>query len=128
MATVFCNAGLSPKRAAAMAATTFYIALGTGTTAAAKTQTALVAETSATGLTRVAAGTTTAVTTNVANDTIRLTKTFTQGAAGPTVIAEAGVFDAATSGNMWARSLLAVTRSLTLTDQHTIQIDLIDAC
>jgi hypothetical protein len=73
-----------------------YIAIGTGTTAEAATDTALVAET------HRAAGTGTRVTVNVTNDTAQLTYTFS-GYATTEAITESGVFNAATGGTLLCR-------------------------
>lgn len=72
-----------------------YIAIGTGTTAPASTDTALQTE-----VDRQAA-TTSQATTNVTNDTAVLEATFNFTASY--AITESGVFDAATGGNMLAR-------------------------
>jgi len=73
-----------------------YIAIGTGTTSPAATDTALVAET------HREAGTGTLVTTTVTNDTARLVATF-QGYAGSEAVTEVGMFNAATGGDMLMR-------------------------
>ncbi len=76
-----------------------YIGWGTGTTAYAATQTALVtpaAESRATG-------TPTQQTTDHANDTYQVVGTITCTGALK-AITEAAVFDASTSGNMYARA------------------------
>jgi hypothetical protein len=75
-----------------------YIAIGTGTTAAATTQTALVAEVG----TRASA-TLSRQTTTFTNDTARLVSTFTFNAA--TAITEYGIFDASASGTMLSRQV-----------------------
>lgn len=74
-----------------------YLALGTGTTAAAATDTALETESSASGLERAAA-TVSRVTTTVSNDTLQLAKTFTSGATA--AITECGIFNDASAGTM----------------------------
>lgn len=81
-----------------------YIAIGTSNTAPAATQTALVAETSATWLARAAA-TVTRSTTTVTNDTLQLDKTFTNNSAGSVTIEEQGVFNAASVWIMLGRGL-----------------------
>jgi len=81
-----------------------YIALGTGTTAAAAGDTTLQTETSASGLAR-AASTNSRTTTDVSNDTARLTKTFTAGAS--VAITEAGVFSASSSGTLLSRQVFS---------------------
>ncbi|MCD6255588.1 MAG: hypothetical protein J7J44_04865 [Deltaproteobacteria bacterium] len=74
-----------------------YIAIGTGTTAASSSDTALETETH-----RELADTLDRVTTTVTNDTARLIKTFS-GYTGSESITESGVFDASTGGNMLCR-------------------------
>jgi hypothetical protein len=94
-----------------------YIALGSGTTAEADTQTQLVAEHSSTttGLssnatTRYAAtmSNTTSASPAVTNDTVQFDKTYAVGGAGGTV-AEVGVFNNATigAGIMFGRKTFA---------------------
>lgn len=73
-----------------------YLAIGTGTTAPAATQTTLVTETH-----RVA-GTGTRVMTAVANDTAQLVVTFS-GFAGTEAVTEIGMFNAAAAGDMLMR-------------------------
>lgn len=81
------------------------IAIGTGTTAAAATDTALQTEISTNGGARGAA-TATQVTTTVTNDTTQLVKTFTF--TGSFAVTEEGIFDNATSGgNMLARQVFS---------------------
>jgi len=76
-----------------------YVAWGTGSTAEAASQTAL-ATASAEART---AGTDTQQTTSVTNDTYRVVGAITS--AGSQTIAEAGLFDASTSGNMLIRGV-----------------------
>jgi len=82
-----------------------YLAIGTGTTASADTDTALQAEITTGGGARAAA-TCTRVTTTVTNDTAQLYKewTFTASFA----VTECGAFDAASAGNMLFRQVFAV--------------------
>lgn len=91
-----------------------YLALGTDATAVAATQTALIAETVASGLARAAA-TVDRITTNVSkpNDTLRLRKTFTSNAT--VTIQECGYFNDPTTGVMGGRGLTGA-KSLTPTD------------
>jgi len=85
--------------------TTFlFIAYGTGTTAEAENQTALVTETD-----RVAA-TTEIISVYFPFDTLRVTGAFTIGATPP-VVTEVGVFSALTAGTMWARKLVGATET-----------------
>ena len=81
-----------------------YLALGTGTTAAAATDTALGTETSASGLARAAA-TVSRVTTTVSNDTLQLLHAFTAGASA--AITECGILNAATDGTLLGRQVFA---------------------
>lgn len=79
-----------------------HMAVGTGTTAAAATQTALVTE-----LARVALTSTTIVTTTVTNDAIQYVATFPAG-TGTGAITEAGLFNAASLGTMLSRTVFSV--------------------
>lgn len=83
-----------------------YIAVGTGSTAVATTQTALVTEVDS----RVT-GTSSQQTTSTTNDTHRVTGTYTCGATSR-VITEVGTFDAASGGNMFIRAVLDSSVSL----------------
>lgn len=83
-----------------------YIALGTGTTAAAAGDTALQTETTATGLAR-ASSTTSRVTTDVTNDTARLTNAFTNTSGGNVAVTESGVLDSAAAGTLLARQVFS---------------------
>lgn len=74
-----------------------YIAVGTGTTAAAVTDTALQTETTTSGLAR-ASGTVSLVTTTVTNDTAQVTNTFT--VTGTVAVTESGVLNAASAGTL----------------------------
>ena len=92
-----------------------YIAVGTGTTAAAKTQTALVTEITEKGLTR-AAGTGTVVTTTDTGDTFQLVNSFSPTSSY--AVTESGVLNASSSGEMLCRqtfSAINVTNGDTLT-------------
>lgn len=79
-----------------------HMALGTGTTAVAATQAALVTETG----TRVAV-TPTNTTVTVTNDTAQYVATFAAGNATG-AITEAGIFNAASGGTMLCRTVFAV--------------------
>ena len=79
-----------------------YLALGTGTTAAAASQTALVTEIVDSGLAR-AVGTVSRITTTVANDTLQIVYTWTP--SGTKTIEEVGVFNAASVGTMLSRAV-----------------------
>jgi hypothetical protein len=98
-----------------------YIAVGTSTTAVAISQTTLVAETTTNGLQRVA-GTVSRITTTGANDTYKITTTFT--ASGSVTVEEVGVFNAASAGTMLSRALTttkAVVSGETLTATYTLK-------
>lgn len=79
-----------------------YIAVGTGTTAAAATDTALVTETTTSGLAR-AVGTVSLVTTTVTNDTAQVTKSFS--VTGTVAVTESGVLNAASAGTLLCRQV-----------------------
>jgi hypothetical protein len=89
-----------------------FLAVGSGTTAPALSQTTLATEATLNGFARAAA-TVTRVTTTVTNDTARLTKTFT--ATGSQTIEEIGIFNAASAGTMLGRAL-TTTKLLTSGD------------
>jgi hypothetical protein len=74
-----------------------YIAVGTNSTAAAVTDTALGTESSTSGLSR-AAGSLSNVTTSVTNDTAQIAHTFS--VTGTVAVTESGVLDAASTGNL----------------------------
>jgi hypothetical protein len=114
------NSGLAIVTAAL--GTTYYIAIGTGTTAYAATQTALVTESVASGLTRAAA-TVAVATTTATNDTLQCSKTFTSGATA--TITETGVFNASSGATMMARTVLSTPRALVSGDQHTVVYKLV---
>lgn len=78
-----------------------YIGIGTGSTAEAATQTALVGEVE----TRVS-GTTTQQTTTATNDTWQNTATLSITATR--ALQESGCFDASSAGNMFCRGVFAV--------------------
>jgi hypothetical protein len=88
-----------------------WLAYGTGSTAFAASQTTLVAES------QRAAATVTVTTTTVPNDTLQLTKTFT--IATTETIAEAGSFNAASTGSMMTRGLVSPTKSVVSGDTFT---------
>lgn len=79
-----------------------YIAVGTSNTAPAVTQTALGAELSTLGFSRVSV-TPTLITTNVTNDTLQLQTTYT--VTGTTSVEEIGIFNAASGVTMLGRAL-----------------------
>lgn len=80
-----------------------HMAVGSGTTAAAGTQTALITQIGS----RVALDSTTLVTTTVSNDTVQYVATFAAG-TGTGAITEAGIFNDATTGTMLCRTVFPV--------------------
>lgn len=103
-AVAFTNAGASiiTNRVIQAGTAPKYIGWGTGTTAAAVTQTALVTEAApTTGGGRVA-GTESRTTVTVANDNYQVQGTVT--AVSTLSVTEAGLFDAASAGNMLTRA------------------------
>jgi hypothetical protein len=96
-----------------------YVAVGTGTTAVALTDTALGGEVE----TRTT-GTSSRTTTTSTNDTYQVVGTVT--ATASRTIGEVGLFDATSSGNLFVRGVLASTVSLasgdTLTATITVQV------
>jgi hypothetical protein len=98
-----------------------YLAVGTSSTAPAVTDTTLTAEITDTGLARVA-GTVSRVTTTVANDSYRITTTWT--ASGSKTIEEVGVFNASSAGTMLSHALTtskAVSNGETLTGTYSLK-------
>jgi len=91
-----------------------HMAVGTGGTAAATGQTALITEAA-----RVALASLTQVTTTVTSDAVQAVATFPAG-TGTGALVEAGIFNAASAGVMEARTVFAVINkgaldSLTIT-------------
>ena len=99
---IICNVGLA-KVAGLVAGTATggfgYVAVGTGTTAAAATDTALGIE-----VMRVAS-TNSLITTSVTNDTSQMVATFNFTASY--AITESGVFDASSGGNLLAHQVFS---------------------
>ena len=95
-----------------------YIALGTGTNAAAVTDTTLQTETSATGLARAAA-TISRVTTTETDDTARALKLFTNASGGPIAVTEYGLLNAAAAGVLVGRKVEA---AVSVADGDGIQV------
>lgn len=89
-----------------------YLAYGTGTTAFAATQTALVTES------QRAAATVSKVTTTVSNDTSQLTYSF--AISSSETITEVGIFNASSSGTMWARTVLTSSRAVVSGDTYSL--------
>lgn len=99
-----------------------YIAVGTGTTAATATDTALETEVTNIGLTR-AAGTGTNVTTTVTYDTFQLVKSFSPTSSA--AITESGVLNASAAGILLCRqtfSAINVTNGDTLTITWKVKV------
>lgn len=93
-----------------------YIAVGTGTTAAAVGDTALQTEITDSGLAR-AQGTVSLQTTDTTNDTARVTKTFT--VTGTKAVTESGVLNAASSGTLLCRDTFS---AINVVNGDTLQI------
>jgi len=85
-----------------------YLAYGTGSTAFAASQTALVSQS------QRASATCTSTTTTVSNDTTKFTKTFS--VTSTETAAEGGVFTASSGGTMLARVVFSPSRSMTSGD------------
>lgn len=84
-----------------------YMAIGTGSNAEEATQTALVTETSATGLGRAAA-----TCTYDADYKAKWTHTFTNNSGDTVGINEMGVFNASSSGTMLLRHVYAAVQNV----------------
>lgn len=95
-----------------------YLEVGIGTTAAGAAQTALVSAIVDSGLARAAA-TASRTTTNVANDTAKLTKTFT-GFTVSKAVTEVGAFNAASTGTMLGRQVFT---AVNVASGDSLQID-----
>jgi len=83
-----------------------YIALGTGTDAAADADTQLVAEITTSGGARASASVS-LVTTDTAGDTAQLQNTFNFTTGGTFAITESGVLNAASTGTLLARQVFS---------------------
>ena len=97
-----------------------YLAVGTSSTAAAASQTTLVAEITDTGLARASA-TVSRSTTTATNDTLQFDYVWT--ASGSKSILEVGVFNASSGGTMLARKVITqvdVVNTNTLTATYKI--------
>ena len=94
-----------------------YLCVGTDTTAAAVTDTALGAETTTAGLERVQVTPTTEDTTTT-GDTLELANTFT--VTGSVTVGEIGVCNESSSGEFLIRSVLSPTKALTSGDSYTL--------
>jgi len=96
-----------------------HMSVGTSSTAAAATQTALGTESA-----RVALQSTTIVTTTATNDSVQYVATFNPGTA-TAAITEAGIFNASSGGDMLARTVFPVINkgsldTLTITWKVTV--------
>ena len=90
-----------------------YVAIGTGSTAVALTDTALGTEVESR-----ATGTSSRTTTSTTNDTYQVVGTVT--ATGSRTVAEVGLFDASSVGNLFVRGVLASTVTLATGDSITV--------
>lgn len=115
---IFTNAGkaLTTARMKGLSAEPSWVAIGTGTTAEAATQTALVTEVES----RVN-GTSSQVTTTVTDDTYQVIGTITATVAR--AVTEAGLFTASTAGTMPVRGLFSVV-NLAINDSIQLTIKL----
>jgi hypothetical protein len=114
MAPLLTNAGrdILTNRIKAAGTEPNFVAIGTGATAEAASQTALVTEVE----TRVA-GTSTRQTTSVANDTYRVVGTVSITATR--ALQESGLFDASSAGNMFTRGVFT---TINLVNGDSIQV------
>jgi len=90
-----------------------YLGIGTGTTTFAATQTALV-----TPLGDRASATVTLVTTTVTDDTTQFAYSFS--ITGTNTITEVAIFNASSSGVMWARTVLTTPRAVVNGDTYAL--------
>lgn len=113
--TAVVNAGraIITNRLSGAGTTPQYVAVGTGSTAVTLADTTLGTEVESR-----ATGTTSRTTTSSTNDTFQVVGTIT--ATGSRTIAEVGIFDASSSGNMFIRGVLASTVSLAVGDTITV--------
>ena len=118
------KAGVASRINGSGAAAAFtYIAMGTGSTAAAAGDTTLGAEIVTSGLERAAA-TASLVTVDVTNDGARLAKTFS--CTGTLAVTESGIFNAASSGTLLARQVFSAINLVSgdsLTVTWTVDVD-----
>ena len=122
MATVLTNAGVAviTNRIIQAGTAPKNIGWGTGSTAAAVTDTALTTEFAPTTSGGRTVGTESRATTTVTNDTYQVVGTVTATTAG--TIAEAGLFDAVSTGNLLVHSVftgvaVAIADSISFTFQ-----------
>jgi hypothetical protein len=110
-------AGMASRLNGAGAEAAFtYLAVGTGTTAAAAGDTGLGTEITDSGLARAAA-TATRETTTATNDTATLDKTWT--ASATKAVTECGAFNAASAGTLLGRQVFA---AINMTSGNSLQI------
>jgi hypothetical protein len=102
-----------------------YLAVGSGATAFAATQTTLITELTTSGMARHVASSISLVTTTVTNDTSQYYYLWT--ATGAATVAEAGVLNAASAGTMLARQVLASARTLASGDTFALTYKIIHA-
>ncbi|MBK9272873.1 MAG: hypothetical protein IPM48_14915 [Saprospiraceae bacterium] len=128
MSNLVTNAGKAAVAALINGATAIdpfdYIANGTGTTAAAVTDTALETESSSSGLTRAQDASPTRDTTDVTNDTAVVTKAFS--VTGSVAITECGLLNASSDGILLARQVFAAVNVVdgdTWTPTWNIDVD-----
>lgn len=109
LATVFTNAGAAiiTNRIIQAGTAPKNIGWGTGTAAAAVTDTALGTEVAPTTSGGRTVGTESRTTVTNTNDNYQVSGTVTATLAGPTAITEGGLFDAVTAGNMLLRSVFS---------------------
>lgn len=129
LANLVTNAGLagiaSRINGDGSAAVFNYIAIGTGTTAAAAGDTTLQTEITTNGGERASA-TVSRTTTTVTNDTARFVKTFTF--TGSFAVTEAGVLNAASAGTLLNRQVFSAVNVVSSdTLQVTVDLALADA-
>lgn len=89
-----------------------YLGWGTGTTAFSAAQTDLITPGER------AAATVSLTTTTVTNDTAQLTYSFS--ITGTNTISEVGIFNAASSGTMWCRTVLSPYKSVVNGDTYSL--------
>ena len=94
-----------------------HIAVGSGDTAFAAADTTLETEIAASGLDRVAA-TVTRETTSTTNDTVQLVTTFT--ITGTATIKEVGILNAASTGDLGGRTVLATPKDVVNGSSYTV--------
>ena len=100
-----------------------YVANGTGSTAFAATQTALVGENANTYGFGRASATVSRTTTTQTNDTLTFAKTWT--ATGSVTVREIGVFNASSSGVMLHRTVLAADKSIVSGETFTLSYTIV---